>query len=344
MAKRKRLTPANPEYLDPAAGLETKAMYPLGVAPTRTFKAPPIAEVAQSSAATAALEEMAETLRRAREDGRMVLDLPLEAIEESYLVRDRTQIDEEEMAVLRQSIAARGQQTPIEVVALGGDRYGLISGWRRLAALRHLAETEPDGRFGTVLALLRRPDDSAEAYLAMVEENEVRVGLSYYERARIAVRAVDQGVFETQKAALLSLFRSASRTKRSKIRSFVGIVSALDDVLRFPEQIGERMGLQLAQALEADPQAPARFRSALAQAAATDPEAEKACLQKLLKPAPRERATQADTGAADPAPAPVVPRRGIEVQRDGRARVVLQGPAVDDRLYERLLAFLATEA
>ena len=50
----------------------------------------------------------------------------------------------------------------------------------------------------------------------MVEENEIRVGLSYYERARIVAKAVAQGVFETEKQALQRLFHTASRPKRSK--------------------------------------------------------------------------------------------------------------------------------
>jgi len=334
MAKRKRLTPANPDYLEPGMPApETKSMFPMGVAPTRSFKPAPIADVAHDSAASAALEEMADTLRRAREEGRLVLDLPLEAIDETYLVRDRTRIDADEMASLCASIEARGQQTPIEVVALEAGRYGLISGWRRLSALRQLAAAPDGGKFDTVQALLRRPDDSAEAYLAMVEENEIRVGLSYYERARIAARAVEQGVFETHKAALLSLFRSASRAKRSKIRSFLSLVAALDDVLRFPEDIGERMGLQISRALEADAGAAARFRRDLDRCAADSAEAEKICLQKMLKERPEP---------STPVPAPDTPRPGIKIERPGASRVVVHGPAVDDRLYQRLLAFLAT--
>jgi ParB family chromosome partitioning protein len=72
-----------------------------------------------------------------------------------------------------------------------------------------------------VLAVLRRPDTAAEAYVAMVEENEIRVGLSYYERARVAARAAEAGVFEDASAAIDVLFSTASKAKRSKIRSFV---------------------------------------------------------------------------------------------------------------------------
>lgn len=265
MAKRKRLTPANPNYLSPGSaegGLETKAMYPLGVAPTRS--APPIANVAAVQAATAALDEISETLRVAREQGRMVVELSLDVVQLDYLVRDRVANDDADSAALIASLRARGQQAPIEVADLGGGRYGLISGWRRCQALRQLQQ-EGDGD-GQVLALLRRPQDAAQAYLAMVEENEIRVNLSYYERARIAAKAVEQGVFETEKQALLQLYAVASRAKRSKIRSFLSIVQALDGALKFPEAIGERAGLTLAKALDARVGFASDLRQALSRA------------------------------------------------------------------------------
>jgi ParB family chromosome partitioning protein len=45
------------------------------------------------------------------------------------------------MAALVTSLRARGQQVPIEVVAREGG-YGLISGLRRVMALREIGETE----------------------------------------------------------------------------------------------------------------------------------------------------------------------------------------------------------
>ena len=64
--KRWPLTAANPDYLEGA--LETKAYF-MGIAPPHTRRAP-VAQVAGDSSAVAALEEVSETLRRAREDGR----------------------------------------------------------------------------------------------------------------------------------------------------------------------------------------------------------------------------------------------------------------------------------
>ena len=60
MAKRKRLTPANPAFLAPAPEVKS------------ALARPPIADVASEAASAAAVEEMARSLRDARIEGRMV--------------------------------------------------------------------------------------------------------------------------------------------------------------------------------------------------------------------------------------------------------------------------------
>jgi ParB family chromosome partitioning protein len=112
-------------------------------------------------------------------------------------------------------------------------------------ALREIGETE-------VLALMRRPETSADAYLAMVEENEIRAGMSFYERARLAAEAAKLGIYPDPAAAIAALFTSASPAKRSKIGSFVRVHEALGDALRYPTAIPERLGLALAAALDRD--------------------------------------------------------------------------------------------
>ena len=214
----------------PGAGLETRALFPRP-------PAAPIARVAAEAASAAALEEMAETLQRARDEGRMVVDLALDAIVPDHLSRDRIPLDDDDMAALRKSIRAHGQRTPVEVTPLavaadGGPLpYGLISGWRRLAALKALHAETGDPRFASIRALIRRPETAAAAYVAMVEENEIRVGLSQYERARVAAIATRRGIFESENAALAALFATASRAKRSRIRAFLDIYHALDGSL-----------------------------------------------------------------------------------------------------------------
>ena len=185
------------------------------------------------------------------------------------------------------------------------------------------------------LALVRRPDQASDAYLAMVEENEIRVGLSYYERARIVAKAVAQGVFETEKQALQRLFHTASRPKRSKIGSFLAIVHALDGALRFPETVSERLGLSLSRALEDDPSLAPQLRGRLAEAAPKEPQAEQEILAAALEPPAPARPE------AEPVPAPDEPRPGVRVSTGKDGRLVLQGPGVDEALKARLLAWLA---
>ncbi len=259
-----------PDYLDGAA------------TPPAPLAALPIAQVAGDAAAMAALAAVSEELASARAGGRMVLALPLDAIVTDYLIRDRVAQDPEEMAALRESLRARGQQAPVEVVDLGAGRFGLISGARRVTALRALAAETGEARFDTVLALLRRPEGGADPYVAMVEENEIRAGLSFYERARVVMRAVEAGVYDSEKKALQGLFSTASFPKRSKIKSFIPVVAALDGALRFPARIPERLGLRLSKALE-EPGFRDRAVAALAAAAPATPEAEARVLTGLLR-------------------------------------------------------------
>lgn len=329
MAKRKRLTPAAPrEAAPPAAGARA-----------------PIAQVAGDAAARAALEEVTGAVNAARAEGRLIEALPLDRIETDHLVRDRLAApaaagaEDEDMAALKASLRARGQQTPIEVVALGADargpRYGLISGWRRVAALRALA-AEGAGEAATVLARVRAPAGAPEAYVAMVEENEIRAGLSYYERARIVVRAVEVGAFPDRQAALRTLFANVSRAKRSKIGSFAGLVDALDDVLVFPTRLGERAGLALAQALAANPALAGRIARTLRARPPATAEAEQAAIAGVLGWRPPAE-------AAPKPPAPAARRVGdVRLVHDPAAgRLTLTGPGVTEALALRLAEWLA---
>ena len=290
----------------------------------------PIARIAADAAGAAALEEVTETLARARETGRLVLDLPLEDIAADHLARDRAETQDAEMQGLRESIRAHGQRTPIEVTPISGATpYGLISGWRRLAALKALYAETGEARFATIQALARRSENLADAYVNMVEENEIRLGLSYYERARIAALAVERGVFESEKKALLALFAEASRAKRSRIRSFLEIYHALDGVLRFPTHLPERLGLTLVEMVRAGQGA--RITAALTQADPQNAEAELATLAALArspaKPPPRKMAI-----------CPGVDLR--EVRGKDSLTLKLTGPGVDEHLRAQVLRAL----
>lgn len=326
MAKRKRLAPAQPRDLDQMP-LERKSMGGLSPHP-----APPISQVAGEASAAAALEEVSETLRRARAEGRMITMIPLDQIDEAYLVRDRIPVDDEDMATLRTSLETRGQKTPIELVELGPDHYGLISGWRRCQALRSIGAE-------AARAIITPPGEAPDIYAAMVEENEIRVGLSYFERARIVIKAVEAGVFETQKQALNVLFGSASRAKRSKVKSFIPVVEALGDMLRHPTQVGERLGLRLSKALGTDPVAATQLREDLGAARRGGIDDEQATLLQSLKRLSESKSSA--TPAAKPAinRHRVSPVPGVVVSTKAQA-ITLEGRRVDPDLYNALLLWL----
>lgn len=338
MAKRKRLTPARSELLAQGGPVSEPGT-------AHSFRqqqvAVPIARVAGDTALQATVDDLSAELHAARAEGRMIQFLPLSAIEETHLVRDRITADAEEMSALVESLRSRGQQTPIDVVELGEGRFGLISGWRRLTALRKLHAETGEDRFATVQALLRRPDRAADAYLAMVEENEIRVGLSYYERARIAARAVELGVYASETEALRGLFATASRAKRSKIKSFIAIYDALDEHLRFAAEIPERLGLALAKALKTDSALGVRMAGELAKVRPDTAEAEAALLAKLIK------AGRGAKEAPDDEPSPERPERevvgGVTLTRSANGRTVtLKG--MTDELHARLKEWLAAQS
>lgn len=331
MAKRKRLTTPDPARM---AAPETKAMdIPLGYTPDHMKRRAPIADVAGQAATAAALETVAGELQAARAEGRLVQKIPLDAIDASHMIRDRITLDADEMDALEASLKARGQQTPIEVVETGPGRYGLISGWRRVTALRSL-EARAEGP-GTVLALVRRPDTASDAYVAMVEENEIRVGLSYFERASIVARAVGEGVFRSEKDALQSLFAAASRAKRSKIKSFLPVVETLGSQIRHPGALTERLGLALSTRVQADPAWGKRLSDRLRKANADSAEEETALLQKALN-TPSEPEKPAGSPAA---PAPKAPAAPITIARS-KGALRLSGPAVTEDLLDAVEALV----
>ncbi|WP_210879730.1 ParB/RepB/Spo0J family partition protein [Roseovarius autotrophicus] len=335
MAKRKRLGGPLQDYLTTSE------------APVPVAGAAPIARVAGEASLTAAFEEVSRELSTARNEGRLVQRLPLERIEATWLMRDRTHPgtgNDPDFAALLDSLRRNGQRTPIEVVDLGQGRFGLISGWRRLTALTRLRDETGEARFDTVLALLRQPASSEEAYVAMVEENEIRLGLSYYERARIAARAVEAGVFPSTRVALQSLFASASRAKRSKIGSFLALYHALGDAVQFPQALTERLGLALAKVIEADDSAGARLLAQLEDVKTDTVEAEQSLISAFVEGETAQSAqglTASDGMVRRREPKTVsIPAKneicpGVFLTQN-RVGLQLSGPAVDPAFRNRL--------
>lgn len=345
MAKRKRLTPPAPQDMIHERAPETKGMFtdaPAGLVPSTvrtrlSGKSAPIADMAGAAAASAALEEVSAELSSARLEGRLVAKLPTGKIDASHLMRDRIMIDSEDMNMLISSIRNRGQQTPIEVLKTSSGNYGLISGWRRLAAIRRLHDETGDPSFAHIHALIRNPASAQDAYLAMIEENEIRVGLSHFERAQIVVRTVQAGVYPHTKRALRMLFTNASRAKRSKIKSFIPIVEALGDVLKYPTAISERMGLELSQKLN-DETFVAALRADIEKADIETLDAEQSLLLAALRddPAPSAKPAEAPPRKA---PQPEALAADLQMLVSGNS-LKLTGAGVTPDLADRIRDFL----
>ncbi|MEM6409564.1 MAG: ParB N-terminal domain-containing protein [Pseudomonadota bacterium] len=342
MAKRKRLTPASITGADTGAEsaseapLETKASYPLGVAPPARTRAP-IAQVAGEASAQAALTEVAEELQTARDTGRLVQMLSLDAVKVDHLHRDRMVSDAEEMAALKASIAARGQQTAIEVVELGEGQFGLISGWRRLQALSALYGETGEARFAKVQALIKPIETVSDSYVAMVEENEIRADLSYYERARLACEAAKIGIYPNPERAVQVLFANTTPAKRSKIKAFTRIHLELGRTLHFAAAIPERLGLELVRKMEGAPKFADQIRESLRSKRPADAAAERKALEILLKGSKAVKAA----AQAKAAPQEVLPGVALESRKN---RLTLRGAGVTPELKEALLSWLRTQS
>ena len=183
----------------------------------------------------------------------MVLDLPLDAIAPDHLARDRMPAEDEEMAALRESLRAHGQRTPIEVTPLSG--RAPLRPHLRLAAAHRAAGAACRDRRG---ALRHRPgagpppgDRRRRLRDHGRGERDPRSGSATTSAPASPPAPPSAASSPREKAALLALFATASRAKRSRIRAFLDIYHALDGSLRFPAALPERLGLRLVEKVRA---------------------------------------------------------------------------------------------
>jgi ParB family transcriptional regulator, chromosome partitioning protein len=329
---------------------------------------PPIAHVAAEAAAlstplAAPLRVQAardtadaERYRRAKADGLVVSEIALDAIFAEELVRDRLHQGGQDMEELQESIRVHGLRLPLELFELAEPRgvqiYGLISGWRRLYALRALYNETQDQAFATARAFVRQPGNISAAYVAMVEENEIRADLSQYERGRIAAVAAGEGVFPSVESAVDALFHAGSKAKRSKIRSFAQIHEELGDLLKFSSLLTERAGLRISGALRAG--MGERMRAAIAAGQADSAGAEWKLLEPLILEAEGKGSNPSRGGR--PRGGPVVLREkgdlteiggGISIswERDERGHVIrFHGEGVDSSLISLIMKMIQKSA
>ncbi len=240
-----------------------------------------------------------------------LLDLALTQIDADALPRDRCASDPAAAEELWRSILKSGLRQPVEVFENRGPHaaapYALISGHRRLAAVRHLHEVMGLPAFATIPAFVRAPATLPAALMAMVEENDIRAELSPWEKGRICVTTRDQGHFPTIDAAIAALYPNAAPTRRSRLRALALLADELDGHLTAPETLSQNQALRLAAALRSG--FSDLIRHALATAQAKSGPEQWALLQPIL--------LEAEASLRDPTPyAPGRPRRLLRPRDD----------------------------
>lgn len=145
-----------------------------------------------------------------------VRDIPLDSIQISD-VRDRLTLQDEGISDLAEAIRKHGQIVPIMVRPLHDqpDRYQIIYGRRRLAAIRSL-----EGR-GYIKAIVRNVPDE-EAIVAQGQENSLRLDPSYIEKALFA-RDLQQQDYS------ITVIGEALNIDRYEVSKLVKVVEDLGD-------------------------------------------------------------------------------------------------------------------
>lgn len=176
-------------------------------------------------------------------------------------LEDRIDVSQAEIATLSESLRKAGQKVPILVrphPAKPGE-YQIVAGRRRLAACR-LAGI-------SVRAEIQDLDDAA-LVMGQAIENIAREDLTYIERARLAVRMIDEAGLT---AADIDTAFSWGKTDRSRYLKIGRGVPG--DILSFVGKapgIGRPRWEKLVAQMEADETALARMREALAAANTED--------------------------------------------------------------------------
>lgn len=175
--------------------------------------------------------------------------IPLDRIGADALIRDRSVTDAEADSELAASILAQGLRQPIELWELPDDegegpRYGLISGFRRLAACRLLEHA-------TIPAFIRSPATGLDLYTLMVAENEMRAQITPWEKGALAFTLLRSGRFPNADTVIDHLFSSLGRQKKHRLRSILMVVEEFDGCFSTPERLSTQRIERLAAALRA---------------------------------------------------------------------------------------------
>lgn len=310
--------------------------------PRRGPMASAVRETAESLTSRADMEAQirAENDRLAHEHVRLkkaglITDLiPVDAIVATKLIRDRAQDGQDDLSELKESIRAIGLSNPIQVEQVGEGQYELIQGFRRLSAWRALlAETGDSDTWGRVPAtILARGETLESLYRRMVDENLVRKDISFAEMAMLArdYAADPATAIDDVDTAVLELYRSANKQKRSYVRAFAQMLEEVGSGLIYPQAIPRALGLDLRKRLQESPDLAARIlRDLAALPTPRTSAAELAVLTRHAGAAASDSVTKAPRSPQQPRPA----RTTFRIERaGGPARVTASHGRLELRL------------
>lgn len=175
--------------------------------------------------------------------------IPLDHIDDHAFLRDRLELDPQDLIDLQASIFTQGLHHPIELAPLDGEPpFGLISGLRRITAIRALHAEFTGPRWATIPAIIRAPASLPEALARMAAENENRAPITPWEKGHFLIRTVDTRVFDTLDAAVDGLFPYQSRQSRSRLRGWASVVQEFYGLIATPRLLTARRMDRLASA------------------------------------------------------------------------------------------------
>lgn len=182
-----------------------------------------------------------------------VSHIPLCRISADAFPRDRSQIDSADQAELVASILRDGLRQPIELVELSepldGCTHALVSGMRRLTALREIARMNGSTDTATAPAFLRQPQSMSEILRDIAVENEQRAAVSMFEKGRFLLDAIAAGHVANLDEAIAAIFPGIARAKTYRLRAAAEVAAAMGDRLTTPEALSQTQIEALALAL-----------------------------------------------------------------------------------------------
>ncbi len=200
-------------------------------------------------------DRLAHELVRLRSEGLVTEHVALSDVVTEKLTRDRTPGPDPDLEELKASIRDIGLSNPIRLERRADGRFELIQGMRRLSAYQALYEETGEDLYARIPAGISQGADLTDSYRRMVDENLIRKDISFAEMGVLARAYAEDPANDCSDVdkAVAILFKSASYTKRSYIRSFASLLIMLDKVLMHPNDIPRNVGVELKRKLDADP-------------------------------------------------------------------------------------------